>query len=81
MSNRSKSKSSKVPKAVLKQLEHTDEITLKRKLASIVTACLLDPKTSKKVGHEIELINNGKPLASLIRVGNQYFTIKVQEHR
>ncbi len=81
MSNRTKSEESRLPKVVLKQMELTDKVTLKRRLASGIQAHLLDPKTSERLGYEIELINTGKTYAYLIQVNEQYFTVKVQEHR
>lgn len=77
----SKGKESTVPKAVLKKLAHTREATLKRRLASIVRACLLNPATTKRLGHEIEVIDMvSQPLVTTIRIDEQYFSVRVQEH-
>lgn len=83
MSSRKKGVETAVPKAVLKKLGRVSKPILKRRLASIIEECILDPKTSKRLGCEIELINTGptQPLSTTIRVGFQYFTIRVQEHR
>ncbi len=83
MSSRKKGTETEVPKAVLKRLAHADEITLKRRLASVIKECILSLKTSKELGCEIELIDTGptQPLSTTIRIEDQYFSIRVQEHR
>ncbi len=72
-----------VPKAVLKALEHAGETTMKRRLASIIRGCILVEETSKKLGLEVEIIDTGDsdPLSTMIQIGDQYFTIRVTEHR
>ncbi len=71
-----------VPKAVLKRLARADTTSVKERLVSIIKACLLDPKTSKRLEHEVELVAMASThLSIMIQVGDQYFSIKVQEHR
>ncbi len=72
-----------VPKAVLKALEHAGETTVKRRLATIIRHCILDPQTAEDLDCEVEIIDTGDsdPLSTMVRIGDRYFTIRVTEHR